>query len=86
MFYAFAPYTDKIQTLKKKYSIIFEWIKLLALIFIDRTGVYLAMTRHFARATNEGWINREAFLINKTKVMILQLCLRACVVIDVTVS
>lgn len=29
------------------------------------------MTRHFARATNEGWTNQEAFLINKTKVMIL---------------
>ena len=44
-------YATRVQNLRREYWTTIGEVKLSDLVFIDETGVNIAMTRHFARAT-----------------------------------
>lgn len=107
--------TERVQKLRREYWTTIGEVCLKDLVFIDETGVNLAMTRRYARAkkgkrayskspynrgqnitmigaistagflapfTFEGWTDKEAFLTYVTQVLVPELWVGACVVMD----
>lgn len=107
--------TERVQNLRREYWTTIGEVSLKDLVFIDETGVNLAMTPHYARAkkgnraygkcpynrgrnvtligaicvqaflapfTFEGWTNKDAFLTYVKEVLVSQLWVGACVVMD----